>query len=280
MSALHGLPPSICVRVTRRCNAACAFCQAPDTDRSVISGAELDAVCRWFRSSSGRSVKLSGGEPTVRADLPELIGVAARRSLKVTVITNGIVLRPAVLEALAANRAELKFSIHHPGERNDLALGRPSFAAVLGNLRRARQAGVPCAVNTVVSRTNRRELADMASFARDEGCRKVTFILFVPRGRGLANRERFELTGPHIARLQVEIDELASRLRGEIDVRHIDIRRKPYWIVENDMALVVESWLERADRVVYTPDQFRTVVGAQEQMTYGRPIRIHGPQAC
>lgn len=278
MSALVGLPPSICVRVTRRCNAACAFCQAPDTDRSIISDADLDALCRWFRSCSGRSVKLSGGEPTVRADLPDLIGVAARRALKVTVITNGIVLRPAVLEALALNRAELKFSIHHPDERNDLTLGRPSFATVLGNLRRARDAGIPCAINTVVSRTNQQVLADMASFAHEEGCRKVTFILFVPRGRGLVNRRRFELTGQLITRLQVEIDELADRYRGEIDVRHIDIRRKPYWIVENDMALVVESWLEQADRVVYTPDQFRMVVGAEEQRTHGRRISTHGPQ--
>lgn len=263
MSELTGLPSSICVRLTRRCNAACGFCQAPDTDRHAISSNDLDSICRWFRAHSGRSIKFSGGEPTVRADLPRLIAVAAGHSLKVTVITNGIVLRTAVMESLVEHHAELKFSIHHADRRNDLALGRMSFDTVRASLGKARQAGIACSINTVVTRANQRELRDIANFARDEGCRKVTFILFVPRGRGLLNRQHFDLSVGDVAGLLREVDDLARQLRGEIDVRHIDIRHKPYWIIENDMTLVIESWIETADRVIYTPARFRAVLATQ-----------------
>lgn len=241
-------------------DAACDFCQAPDTDRHTISPDDLSRICRWLRSNEVRSIKFSGGEPTVRSDLPDLIALASSHGLKVTVVTNGIVLRETVVKALMAHRAELKFSIHHADERNDLALGRKSFTTVVGNLRRARETGVPCAINTVVSRANRDELRDLAGFAAAQGCHKITFILFVPRGRGLQMRDSLELSIPDLGAIMSEIDMIANTLETVLKVRCIDIRTKPYWIIENDHSLVIESWIETRDRIVLTPDEFRAAV--------------------
>lgn len=83
----------VLLEVTRRCNLACPFCFAAsceedsDPDRTVIEG--------WYRSLLTRggpyNIQLSGGEPTVREDLPDLIALG--RSLGYDFIqlnTNGI----------------------------------------------------------------------------------------------------------------------------------------------------------------------------------------------
>lgn len=267
MTSLPKLPSSICVRLTRRCNARCAFCQAPDTDRYALSIDQFDRLCGWLHANRVNSVKLSGGEPTVRNDLPALVDAGHAHDLKVTLITNGLVLRDTVLRSLRRAGAEIKFSIHHPGRANDLALGRVSFDKVVANLRRARTAGVPCSINTVVSRKNRRELSDLTKFAADLDCRKISFIPFVPRGRGLQQRSSFELSASQLPAVRTEILGLSVAFDGRIVVRCIDLRAKPYWIVENDLSLVEESWIESADRVVLSPEAFDDLIS-------GRSIQV------
>ena len=264
MSLAPALPRSVCVRLTRRCNAACGFCQAPDTDRDVVSERDLRGLCAWLTGREVESVKLSGGEPTVRRDLPSIICLASAAGLRVTVITNGILLRDEVLDALAASDGELKFSVHGLGVDNDLVLGRTSFDQVVGNVKRARLAGVPCSINTVVTRGNRHRLRPLAQLAVDLDCRKITFIPFVPRGRGLAARSTFELTPADRALVAEQVAALAGELARTLVVREIDLRTKPYWIVENNLSLVVESWIEDRDRVVLTSDELRRLIAVDD----------------
>jgi molybdenum cofactor biosynthesis enzyme MoaA len=278
------LPPSICVRLTRRCNAACGFCQAPDTDRRTVSLEEFERLCAWLNTRHVRSVKLSGGEPTVRRDLAQFVHVAARYGLRPTVVSNGILARPDVWAALSRAGGELKVSIHHADRANDLVLGSASFDRILANIRAARRDGVRCAINTVVNRSNRTELPDLARLAQGLSCHKITFIPFVPRGRGgeLPRRALFELTPAETTEVYEVIERLSHELVGSVDVRCIDLRSTPYWIVENDLRLVEESWTETYDRLILAPDQLKSAIGSSD----GAPVRlpplsqelsVHGP---
>jgi MoaA/NifB/PqqE/SkfB family radical SAM enzyme len=260
VTSTPAFPRSVCVRLTRRCNAACAFCQAPDTDRHVITLQELRHLCSWLRRREVRSVKLSGGEPTVRRDLPAVIGAAAASGLKVTVITNGIVLRQEVLEALVSSDGELKFSVHGLAEEHDLAVGRTSFHQLVDNVRRARRAHVPCSINTVVTRANRHRMRQLVQWAVDQDCRKVSFIPFVPRGRGLMVRSTMELSPEACRDVAAQILDLAYEFEGLVTVRQIDLRVKPYWIVENDLSLVIESWIEDQDQIVLSSRDLRKLI--------------------
>ena len=65
-------PSSICFRVTRRCNAACSFCQAPNTSRTELTVDQIRILSGIFASAGVLSIKLSGGEPTVWPDLPDM----------------------------------------------------------------------------------------------------------------------------------------------------------------------------------------------------------------
>ncbi|HYI60896.1 MAG TPA: radical SAM protein [Acidimicrobiales bacterium] len=233
------MPRSICVRVTRKCNAHCGFCQAPDTDSGRLSVAELGAISDLLYAAGVRSLKLSGGEPTTRRDLPEVIRRVSLSGLSVTLISNGIHISAATIKALGEVSATVKLSIHYPNELNDTILGRPCFESVVGSVSRLREAGIEVAINTVLTPANMSVVEGMVQFAKDHDVWKVSFIPVVPRGLALMMSE-YHLTPSAVGEIRDEIGRLAGSAPPV--VRCIDIRQKDYWIIENDGSM----WVERA----------------------------------
>jgi MoaA/NifB/PqqE/SkfB family radical SAM enzyme len=234
-------PKSICLRVTRRCNAACAFCQAPNTSRRALAVAEIEKIVAFLKMQDVATIKLTGGEPTVREDLPHILAACGQVNIRPVVITNGIHISDSVFTELKAVGGELKFSIHRRGVENDLVLRVPSFSKVLANIGVARERSVPFSINTVVTPGTIDVMPDMVGFAVRQKARKISFIPVVPRGRA-RTRADFEFDAPGLAKVLDTVDELSEAFNAYIDVRCIDIRTHDYWIVENDGSL----WIERA----------------------------------
>jgi 7,8-dihydro-6-hydroxymethylpterin dimethyltransferase len=95
------------LEVTQRCNLRCAFCFA-DSDTSRSPDPDMGTIRSWFESlrASGNpcNIQLSGGEPTIREDLPKIIALGRSMGFGfVQVNTNGLRLSadPAYLERLA-----------------------------------------------------------------------------------------------------------------------------------------------------------------------------------
>lgn len=240
-------PSSVCVRITRRCNAACAFCQAPFDSRDEMATEQLCEVFTKLAAHGVRSVKFSGGEPTLRRDLADVLLAVADAGLKPVVITNGLRLRPELLAGCVRSGAELKFSVHRPDAGHDGVLRRPGASVqVRDNMRRAVEAGVRVSVNTVVTAQTYADLAAMAEYARVVGAWKISFIPVVPRGLASGRRE-FTLDDAGVARVRGDVDRLARASAGVLAVRCIDIRSRDYWVIENNGILWIERATEAAD---------------------------------
>lgn len=238
-------PESICLRVTRRCNAACSFCQAPNTSRPELTLDQIRTVSSLFHANGARSAKLSGGEPTVRTDLPEIISTIHDAGLRTVITTNGIKVPNRVFDAAARYDAEFKFSIHRPDSRNDHVLRVRSFDRIRGNLATCRQRGIPFAVNTVVTTATVALMAEMVDFAIEHGARKISFIPVLPRGRASGGRDDID---PHsLATMRQRVTMLEESYRKRIAVHCIDIRRRDYFVVENDGSLWIERTSEDQD---------------------------------
>ena len=94
------------LEVTQRCNLGCPVCYADSGGQKPDPS--LEQVEAWYRSvltsSAGCNIQLSGGEPTLRDDLPELVALGREMGFAfVQVNTNGLRLgrEPEYLEALA-----------------------------------------------------------------------------------------------------------------------------------------------------------------------------------
>ncbi|MBI9082397.1 MAG: radical SAM protein [Desulfobacterales bacterium] len=78
---------SLIIPVSFRCNLQCANCFAPDRGQEDLSAADIEKAIRAFE---GNTIFFSGGEPTVRRDLPALIRMVKRSYKACGIVTNGL----------------------------------------------------------------------------------------------------------------------------------------------------------------------------------------------
>jgi len=155
----------------------------------VLSFEEIVRVSRVLVERFGiNSLRLTGGEPTVRAHLPRLIEQLATLRLEdgskpnIALTTNGATLRNIAGELRAAGLDRINVSLDSLRADRFLAMTRrDEHDNVLAGIAEAGEAGFDIVkVNTVVERgANEDEILDMARYGRDNGV-QVRFIEFMP----------------------------------------------------------------------------------------------------
>ena len=182
------------ISVTDRCNFRCTYCMPEEglkwLDKAeVLSFEEIVRVSRILVERFGiNSLRLTGGEPTVRAHLPRLIEQLATLRLEdgtkpnIALTTNGATLRNIAGELRAAGLDRINVSLDSLRADRFLAMTRrDELDNVLAGIAEASNAGFEIVkVNTVVERgANEDEILDMARYGRDNGV-QVRFIEFMP----------------------------------------------------------------------------------------------------
>jgi cyclic pyranopterin phosphate synthase len=177
------------ISVTDRCNLRCVYCMPADGMRwlpraEILTFEEIERLARVFVSLGVRTIRLTGGEPLVRQDLPELIGRLARLDPRpeLSLTTNGILLAQHAAALKAAGLDRVNVSLDSLRDERNLAITRrPALDRTLAGLAAARAAGLtPVKINCVVMRgVNDDELAEFAALARTKGY-VVRFIEFMP----------------------------------------------------------------------------------------------------
>jgi radical SAM protein with 4Fe4S-binding SPASM domain len=128
------------LEVTGRCNLNCSHCavRSWDNGRPDPEYEALAALLESFRAQGGRFVTLSGGEPGLRSDLPDLVAKAASLGLSVTLYTNGLAVTEGVLDGLADASGLLAISLDGPdSDTHERMRGPGTYARTLGCLERA-----------------------------------------------------------------------------------------------------------------------------------------------
>jgi len=182
------------ISVTDRCNFRCTYCMPAEgmtwLDRSeVLTYEEIERVARICVEKFGvDSLRLTGGEPTVRAHLPQLIAKLAALRLPdgtkpdIALTTNGATLRNIALELRDAGLDRINVSMDSlKPERFFAMTRRDELHNVLAGIAEAQVAGFsPMKVNAVVERgANDDEILDLVRYGRDNNV-EVRFIEFMP----------------------------------------------------------------------------------------------------
>lgn len=177
------------VSVTDRCNFRCVYCMDPGVrfaePSSLMTAEEIVRVARVAESLGVRKIRLTGGEPTMRADLLGIIaGVRAATSLEIAMITNGsTVTREGARAWKRAGLGRVTVSIDSLREDRFAAITRSGVAVrdVLESVRVLVEEGLgPVKLNAVLIRgVNDDEAADLAGLALRMGV-EVRFIEYMP----------------------------------------------------------------------------------------------------
>jgi cyclic pyranopterin phosphate synthase len=176
------------ISVTDRCNLRCRYCMPAEgmewLDRSeLLSFEEITRVARVCVERFGfDSIRLTGGEPTVRAHLPTLVSELAPLGVDLALTTNGATLALVAepLRRAGLRRVNVSCDSLRP-DRFAAITRRDVLSQVLEGIDAAVVTGLsPVKVNCVLVRgVNDDEVVDFAAFGRARGV-VVRFIEFMP----------------------------------------------------------------------------------------------------
>jgi cyclic pyranopterin phosphate synthase len=182
---------SLRLSVTDRCNLRCAYCMPEEQYRwlpraDLLSFEELAALTDAFCAAGVERVRLTGGEPLLRRDLPALVRLLAAnaRVRDLALTTNGLLLAEQALALREAGLRRLTISLDTLRPERFLALTRrDELARVLAGIEAARAAGfAELKLDTVVLRdTNEDELAPLLEYAAAIGA-ELRFIEYMDVG--------------------------------------------------------------------------------------------------
>ncbi len=203
--------------VTDRCNFRCRYCMpeeglafVPRTD--LLTFEEIELLVRAFARLGVTRVRLTGGEPTLRRDIVELVSrLAAIETVEdLAMTTNGWCLDRLAAPLAEAGLERLNISIDTLKPERFRSLTRTGeLGRVVDGIRAAREAGLgPVKLNAVVVRGfNDDELGDLVRFAADEGA-LLRFIEYMPIG----------LDGFWSGATFVPLDEVLESLSGPFEI--------------------------------------------------------------
>ncbi|MBL9136629.1 MAG: GTP 3',8-cyclase MoaA [Verrucomicrobiales bacterium] len=231
--------------------------------RELLTFEEIERVVRIFVGLGITKIRLTGGEPLLRSDLPDLVArIAAIPGVEDLAMTSNGFLFARYAQALAQSGLHrISFSLDSLDQANFKRMtGRAGRDEVLDAIRLARDLGLgPIKVNAVVIRgLNDHELEDLAEFARRERL-VLRFIEFMPLDASRSWQKDLVVPGREIlARLQQRF-----RLHSVPSDNPAETARR--WRFENDdaeigiIAPVSEPFCGHCNRIRLTADgQVRT----------------------
>ena len=184
------------VSVTDRCNFRCPYCMPREMfgpghaflpRAELLSFEEIGRLVRAFARLGVQKVRLTGGEPLLRRDLPTLVRLIAETPgiTDVALTTNGSLLAAQAesLKAAGLGRVTVSLDSLDPAVFTALADTRVPLSAVLAGIAEAKRVGLtPLKLNTVLKRgVNDAGLDDLVEFARAGG-HTLRFIEFMDVG--------------------------------------------------------------------------------------------------
>jgi len=210
------------ISVTDRCNFRCTYCMPAEgmvwqPREHLLTFEELTRVARVCVERFGfDSIRLTGGEPTVRARLPVLVAKLAALDVDLALTTNGSTLETMAHDLRDAGLDRINISLDSlRRDRFADLTRRDELPKVLAGIRAAVAAGFdPVKINVVVVRgVNDDEVVDFARFGRTEGV-TVRFIEFMPLDADQAWTQGSVLASAEIVAAIARVFPLESLERG------------------------------------------------------------------
>jgi pyrroloquinoline quinone biosynthesis protein E len=214
------VPYAVLAELTHRCPLQCPYCSNPlELERATgeLSCAEWQRVMDEAVDMGVLHVHFSGGEPTVRKDLEDLVAHAAKVGLYSNLITSAVLLseeRVARLADLGLDHVQISFQ-DSTSELGDWVAGYKGARDKKAQAARwVRKAGIPLTVNAVMHRHNLHHLEDMIQMAVDLDAERIEVAQVQYYAWAYRNRAAFLPTREQLDRAVAIVEEARERLKG------------------------------------------------------------------
>ncbi len=185
---------------TWKCNQKCSFCYAAGQSYSSVrelSTEEWRSTIDKLKAANVPMITFTGGEPTLRADLPEL--VAYSKWFVTRLNTNGIALTPELAAALAdaeLDSVQITLYSSDPDIHNSL-VGGEHFHKTANGIKNALSAGLDVSINTPLCRLNK-DYLETLDMLYEMGVRYVTLSGLILTGTAEKTYTENDLTSSEL----------------------------------------------------------------------------------
>ncbi|RJQ51987.1 MAG: 12,18-didecarboxysiroheme deacetylase [Actinobacteria bacterium] len=181
--------PVVVWNCTQRCNLKCVHCYAKSEDRDYsgeLSTDEAKTMIDDLAEFGAPVLLFSGGEPTLRRDLVELMNYAKSRGMRVVISTNGTLISADKARAYTdVGLSYVGVSLDGGRETHDAFRGIPgSFDKAIAGIRNSREAGIKVGLRMTINRRNWRDIPEIFKVMEAEKIPRACFYHLVYAGRG------------------------------------------------------------------------------------------------
>jgi pyrroloquinoline quinone biosynthesis protein E len=226
MSALEP-PLALLAEVTHRCPLQCPYCSNP---LALEKAANEMATADWLRAIDEAAelgclqVHFSGGEPTARRDLEQLVAGATAAGLYTNLITSGVGWDAGRLAALIeAGLEHVQLSFQDSGAEIGERIGgyQGAHAKKLAAAKMVREAGLPLTANFVVHRQNLHHLSEMLDMAVALGAHRAEIANVQYYGWALKNRAALMPSRAQLDAMTAAVAQARARLEGILVIDYV-----------------------------------------------------------
>jgi radical SAM protein with 4Fe4S-binding SPASM domain len=207
------------IALTYRCNLKCRFCYAGCGENTKVSPelstAQLSTLLDMiFNEAQVPSVSFTGGEPTLRPDLPELVKHAKKTGFWVNLITNGTLVTKELavkLKDSGLDSAQVSVEAGNAGLHDPIAAVPGSFERTMSGIENIRDAGIRVHTNTTISALNRNALEGIVDMVKRLGLDKLSMNMLMPAGSAITNIDETFISYTDIGPLVESVKRAAER---------------------------------------------------------------------
>jgi pyrroloquinoline quinone biosynthesis protein E len=221
-----GIPLAVLLEMTHRCPLQCPYCSNPlELERAgeELTTDEWKKVLSELAEIGVLQIHFSGGEPTARKDLVELVQHASEVGLYSNLITSAVLLTREKLAALTdAGLIHVQISFQGVEAASaDRIAGFKGHAKKLEVARWTRELDMPLTVNAVMHRQNLHQLADIIQMAVDLDADRLEVANVQYYGWALKNRAALMPTLQQLDDTTRLVEEARERLKGVLAIDYV-----------------------------------------------------------
>ncbi len=220
-------PLALLAELTHRCPLRCPYCSNPMELARVADELEAETWARVFQEASALGclqVHLSGGEPTARRDIVAITASASAAGLYTNLITAGVLLDAALLQALVQaglDHVQLSVQDTEAGSADRIGGYAGGHAKKLAAAQLVRDADLPLTLNAVVHRQNLERLPELIELAVAMGAERLEVAHVQYYGWALANRDALLPTPAQLDAATATVEAARAALKGRLVIDYV-----------------------------------------------------------
>lgn len=178
--------------LTNRCNLSCDFCSIQARrNMEELSLEKIKSIVDDAKKLGLKELHLTGGEPTLRDDLEDIVSYVVKSGLNTRLITNGTILSKERLEKLyELGLRNIMISIDGDAEYHNKERGEYAFERAIQTINNAIQLNMFVRVNSVAWRDNANCILEMPKYLSDLGVKVYSIFLGSPLGYAQARKDK------------------------------------------------------------------------------------------